>query len=448
MRSLARAIVARIVIALLAIGSMAVVASYEAARYEANEFMDDYLQQFADVIDPSAAVPHVGALREPEDRFERIVWKAGVKVSATPGAPKVFVQPTRPGFADIIDGGLGWRTFAVDRGDFTMMLAQKMSSREEMAQHAAFEISLVIAATMLVVWLIVVWSVNGIMRRLGALAARIAVRSVDAKDALPVDTLPREIRPLVEATNVLIGRLHAALTQQRRFIADSAHELRTPLAALRIQLDNLKAVGYAEVEAATSALGDGIARASAVLNQLLRLARFETPEARGEYEAVDLVELVTQCIADAVDIADDAGIDIGLTKIEPAVVAIVRNDLQHLVSNVIDNAIRYTPAGGTVDCEITRSDEEATVRIIDTGPGVRPADLPRLTERFFRAATLDIPGSGLGLSIVSAIADTYNLRLTIENRVDRSGLVVAIVFPRADAAGRPEKEPAQQLILS
>lgn len=447
MKSLERAIIGRIVLTLIAIGLVAIGAAYWTARYEADEFMDDYLRQFANATDPAATIaPDHAGFREPEDHFERLIWRNGARIGSTPRAPDAVAQPNDIGFRDFDANGESWRAYVVRRKDFVIMLAQRVGARDELARHAALEVSLVILATMVVVWLIVRWTVGRTMRRLNVLGAEIAARGVDAKEPLPSAALPGEFRPLVDAMNVLIERLQAALEQQRRFIADSAHELRTPLTALRIQIDNLRSAGSAETAAAASALQDGIARAGGVLNQLLRLARFEGQEPPTQPEIVEISEIVTQGVADAIDIADAAGIDIGMTTVERARAKIGRNDLQLLVSNIIDNAIRYTPAGGVVDCDVSRTGRGATIEVKDTGPGVPATTIPHLTERFFRAASIDVPGSGLGLAIVKAIVDSYGLTLAIRNRTDRSGLIVSVSFPLG--ALMPDEPARRQLIDS
>ena len=437
MKSLRRTIIVWLTLLLTGVAVLATVASYEFGLSEAGEFMDDQLRQVASLADGElGAVSDPTSLSEPEDHFVFVVWdKGGRLLFAAPNPPRV-TPPSQTGFATFEAQGVAWRSYVERKTDRTIMVAQLMSARDEIAQHSALAVAIPILAVVPLVWLVVILTVGRVLEKLAGLSLRIAERGVDSQDPLPLVGLPSEIRPVVSAMNVLIERLQAALRQQRRFIADSAHELRTPLAALRIQIDTLPLGDGTETTAA--ALQDGITRASAVLNQLLRLARFDGLETRGAPESLDLSELLTQCVADAVAIAEDAGIDIGVTIVEPVVVQGVKADIQLLLSNVIDNAIRYTPPAGLVDCMLRSQPAGALIEIVDTGPGVAEALIPRLTDRFFRAAGPETMGSGLGLAIVKAIADLHKLTLSITNRPDRSGLAVAIRFPSVNPAPRFE----------
>lgn len=430
MTSLRRTIIVRTVIMLAAVGCLAAAGVYQAALYEANQFMDDYMRQFAEVTTAGAIATGTSSpLSEPEDRFEQIVWIDGNRTATTPRAPAGIGRPIRSGFDRVRSGGADWRTYASVGPSSARLLVQRMSARRELARHAAIEISLVIATTMLIVWLIVTLTVGRVMRHFEEVGAEVATRGLDAVGPLPLRGLPGEIRPLVGAMNVLIERQGVALRRQRLFIADSAHELRTPLTALRIQIENLRGVEATRV--ATDALEKGIVRASAMLNQLLQMARFDVARAEEAVEDLDLAEVVKQCVADVVEIACGAGVDLGLVRCDPAVVRLPRGDAQVLVSNIVDNAIAYTPPGGSVDCTLRVEGEAAIVEIVDTGPGVKPDDLPRLFDRFFRAAPLDKMGSGLGLAIVKAIADRNGVTVGVANRASAHGLEVRVGIPLA-----------------
>jgi two-component system OmpR family sensor kinase len=227
------------------------------------------------------------------------------------------------------------------------------------------------------------------------------------------------------AMNVLTDRLQQALDQQKRFVSDAAHELRTPLAALRLQFDNLRATAHSEQLPLLIDLDGGLRRAGALVEQLLRLARSEEAPI-AEKGTIDLSELVAQCVADFVPIADAKGVDLGLSSHESISIHGGRADLTLLFGNLIDNAIRYTPSGGMVDVSARKTTDTFVVEVVDTGCGVADTDIPRLFDRFFRAAPADVDGSGLGLSIAGAVAKHHDYAIEIENRRDRSGLRVCV----------------------
>jgi len=238
--------------------------------------------------------------------------------------------------------------------------------------------------------------------------------------------------------NDLVLRLQAALHQQRRFVADAAHELRTPLTAISLQVGNLMAAIGAEGKYAQriADLQAGSARASALVGQLLRLARVESGAASPEKQSVALLPLVIESLERFAPLAEHRSIDLGLDQNADAVVEGVEDEIRVLVDNLLDNAIRYTPDGGTVDVILRARESVPTLEVRDTGPGIPDASLTRVFERFYRASSANIEGSGLGLAIAKAAADRNHVRLTLTNRTDRSGLSATLVFRSADSAKR------------
>jgi two-component system OmpR family sensor kinase len=299
--------------------------------------------------------------------------------------------------------------------------------RRELAQTAAYQAAVPILVAIPLAWLAIGWSLGRLLGRLAGVAQAIAARGADGREPIAMAGVPSEVAPLVAAMNVLIGALQQALEQQRRFVSDAAHELRTPLAALRLQIENLRtAATKMDSDTAQAELGGGIARATALLDQLLKMARFEQSAQAGQRERVDLTGLVTQCVADYIAIASSKGVDLGVTARAPAQMWGVPDELKILFGNLIDNAVRYTPAGGAVDVSVRRQDGETVVAVADTGCGVSESVLPRLFDRFFRAAPADVAGTGLGLSIVDAVAKRHGLAVKIENRTG-GGLIVRVV---------------------
>jgi two-component system OmpR family sensor kinase len=231
--------------------------------------------------------------------------------------------------------------------------------------------------------------------------------------------------------NALIGRHQRAVDRQRQFVSDAAHELRTPLAALQIQVDNLKthAKGSTQSEIMDE-LKAGLRRASVLVEQLLRMARLDDSASSGSRMTdVDLKDLIAAVVADHVTIAMHKDVDLGLSLNDTFRIGLSDPETKVLFANLIDNAIRYTPSGGTIDVALRRQGNDALVEVIDSGCGIANTALPRIFDRFFRAAPPDIEGNGLGLAIAKAIADRNGFGLTIVNRQDAAGVVARVQIP-------------------
>jgi signal transduction histidine kinase len=298
-----------------------------------------------------------------------------------------------------------------------------MSVRQELAAEASLRTVLPIVFLIPLSWLLLNWIIGRIMIRLKRLEASVARRDATSREPIPIDDVSTEILPFVRSMNDLLAKLRAALEQQRRFVSDAAHELKTPLAALQIQIENLYAVD--DMDKLGSRLSDldaGIKRASTLVGQLLRLARYDAGEHAPIVARVDLTALILDCIAHMAPIVDKKTVDVGISRQEAVTVVGSASDFEILINNVLNNAICYTPSGGAIDVSIVSDEGMAIVEVCDTGPGIEEHILPRIFERFFRVAPQTVEGSGLGLAIAKAAANRNRATLERENRKDRSGL--------------------------
>jgi two-component system OmpR family sensor kinase len=282
----------------------------------------------------------------------------------------------------------------------------------------------------------VIWvAVGHALEPLRRLTAQVKARRVNALDALPAEQLPDEVLPLVLALNDLLGRLRAALARERAFMADAAHELRTPLTALHLQMGMLAhAAGEAEREAAMSTLSAGVQRAIRLVEQMLALARQE-PRAESQPVPVRLDELAREIVAELVPLADAGRIDLGVAAAQPTVVSGDSDALRTLLRNLVDNAVRYTPAGGRVDVTVESDPEGSRLTVSDDGPGIPPEERARVFDRFYRRAGTEPPGSGLGLAIVKAIADAHGATASLADGPSGKGLAVSVRFSAPASAG-------------
>jgi len=282
----------------------------------------------------------------------------------------------------------------------------------------------------LLIWLAVGHALEPLQR----LTALVKARRVNALESLPDTLLPDEVQPLVSALNDLLARLRAALERERAFMADAAHELRTPLTALHLQTGMLaRASGDAERAAAMETLSAGVQRAIRLVEQMLALARQE-PRAEAQRVAVRLDDLAREIVAELVPLADAGRIDVGVSAAQPASVHGEPDALRTLLRNLVDNAVRYTPAGGRVDVAVEEANDTrgARLTVSDDGAGIPPAERERVFDRFYRRAGTAPAGSGLGLSIVKTIAESHGASISLAEGPSGKGLTVTVSFPRED----------------
>ena len=230
--------------------------------------------------------------------------------------------------------------------------------------------------------------------------------------------------------NGLLDRLRRLIDQQRAFVADAAHQLRTPLTALALEVGNLRSGPDGSMPPDRLAFVEAAARrASALVGQLLRLARQEAEPHRSS-QPVLLAESVVEAIEALAPLAIARGIDLGLVARVEARALGDREDFRSLIEALLENAVRYTPEGGVVDIEMRAEPGGTTILIRDTGPGIPPEALPRIFERFFRVEGQEAEGSGLGLAIADLIARRHGVALALANRADRPGVEARLLFPR------------------
>jgi two-component system OmpR family sensor kinase/two-component system sensor histidine kinase QseC len=320
------------------------------------------------------------------------------------------------GFATLRVGEETWRTFCVATSDRVIQVAQPLQIRERLAAHAALRsvtpLLLVAPLMALVVW----WVAALTLRPLRAVAADVRRRDEQSLAPLPTAGLPEEVSPLVSALNALLQRLARSFDNQRAFVSDAAHELRSPLTALKLQVELLKrAPDDAARMDAVEALAAGIGRAVRLVEQLLILARSEPGAPPSPREPVDLAEVVRQALADTVPFALSRGTEIELYADEPVIMQGDRPALSALARNLVDNAVRYSPPGSRVEVHVRRDAQGAPVLCVDdAGPGIPADERERVFERFYRRDGAGEAGTGLGLAIVKGVAAAHGARVTLE----------------------------------
>jgi signal transduction histidine kinase len=352
-----------------------------------------------------------------------------------PGLP--LINQTILGYADVSLRGEAWRAYGLQTADGVIQIAQPSRVRQELARAAALRVVVPLLFLLPIMIICVTWIVQTGLHPLRFVTAEVQRRDAGSLTPLSTTRLPLEIEPLVDELNRLLARLNKAFAAQRDFVADAAHELRSPLTSLRLQLQLLERAPDAQAGlAAREMLGAAVERAIHLVEQLLTLARVDPQQPSLDLELLELeIEpIAVQAIADCHSLALARHIEMSL---QAAGTLRVRGDqeaLRTLVRNLVDNAVRYTPVGGAVQVTCREaSDGGVLLEVADSGGGIQPADRERAFDRFYRLNTSQASGTGLGLAIVKAIAQRHGATVGLDSGAPGShlsGLVVAVRFPR------------------
>jgi two-component system OmpR family sensor kinase len=432
MKSIRWTVLSSIAVVSVGVGVVGVAASYWLGKNETEEFLDSQLVQVAlQVGDGNDVLTTPIPKWDPEDELVVQIWDTNGRLIKASGGVDLPCQAA-PGFADRTVRGIAWRLFTARSNGHTVQIGQRQEVRDELVAHQVLSAAGPILAALPLAWAILALSLNQMFRRLDQTSTRLARRSVSAADRLPATEAPTEIRPLIEAMNELLARQAAALERQRQFVSDAAHELRTPLTAQQLLIDTLRAreqqTSGCESDV-TRDLASVTRRSRAVSEQLLRLARADAAPTGASVPTLDLREALLEIVAGHVPYATQRGIELGLQAPATLPVEISRDELASLLSNLIDNAIRYSPRGGRVEVTLAVDYQEAVIDVADTGPGIPVEALPRIFDRFFRATSQDIEGTGLGLAIARTVADRNALGLSVANRTG-GGILARVTFSR------------------
>lgn len=406
-------------------GLVAALASFGLAYYEAKELQDDILRQIAilDVSDTgqfsSLKPPRRDAentISDPESRFVVIRLPQDAR-------PAWFTGDLLPGLQTLSTSFGDFRVLVRDTptGE-RMVVAQLTAMRDEIAINSALQTLIPLLLLLpLLVWLIV-RVVRDELAPIAQMAKGLDEQPADRPQTIAGDDLPDEITPFVHAINRLLARVNLLIGQQRRFVADAAHELRSPLTALSLQAQNLMHAGSLDaVRERVVPLQDGIERARHLTEQLLSLAR--TQASIAEESMIDVSEMARELIAERLPLAEAKGIDLGLEETAPFFMRGSREALRLIVSNALENALKYTPKGGEVTLRLLSDGNGDVIEVVDNGPGIPISERERVLDAFYRVPGADGEGSGLGLAIAREAAIRLGGIVSLHERRSGTGLV-------------------------
>ncbi|WP_043420023.1 ATP-binding protein [Cupriavidus basilensis] len=420
---------------ILVIGLVAAAASFWFAFEEARDLQDDELREIAWLVSPGDAkvLSSQGGFKQADEPGMRI-WVLKVSKLATrlvtPDLTLTLPGELSDGLHTIDSHGESWRIYIRPMSaEYGLAVAQRTSARDEIARDSALRTLIPLLAVIPVLIILAGILIRILLRKVQQLSAEVDRRGDTDLAPLVAEGAPSEILPFVSSTNRLLGRLQSAISQQRQFVADAAHELRSPVTAMTLQLENAMTVeGTSDaVLARLAPLGKSISRMRSLVEQLLMLAEREAGPPTVSHD-IDAKVVVIDVLGEIFPFADSKDIDLGLDVGESLTIQGGQEDFRALVRNAIDNAVLYTPPGGKVDVRLYREGNAAVFEVEDSGPGIPHEELPRVFDAFYRVVGSGQPGSGLGLTIVRSAAARLGGKVSLHTIASRGKTGLRFVY--------------------
>ncbi|NVZ69546.1 ATP-binding protein [Pseudomonas costantinii] len=423
-------------LAILLVALVASVFAFVSAFEETHEQQDDTLRQVAMLFDRQQMTLQYaqGPTIKGDDEESRVIIQYlsdGQHAAGTTdeALPLPFPTHLADGLSTVEVAGEAFRVLVhtTARGE-RIAVAQESDARDKDARESAWRSLLPFLILFPVLLLVVGDLVRKLFRPIGVLAAEIDQRAEQELHPIEEQHLPTEVRPFVVAINRLLTRVAQSMDSQRRFVADAAHELRSPMTALSLQADRLAATEMSPTTRERFVpLSRGIERGRKLIDQLLSLAAAQSASDRLQ-TTLSVHDVYRQVLEDLLPLAERKQIDIGVESTQDVQVVFNEMDLFTLVKNLVDNAIRYTPQGGRIDLSVVLEAGAVQLQVKDSGPGIAVEEQARVFDPFYRSLGTDEAGSGLGLSIVKAITDRTGARvqLSFTDAVAQRGLCVTV----------------------
>lgn len=411
---------------------------YIDAHKEVDELFDAQLSQAAQTLlalasqDAGNGVEDLGAAGHKYQRRLRFqVWRADGKLLIRSNNAPEMPLTTAIGFAETQDANGHWRHYSQwsEGRHLQIQVSEDHQIRDELIGHIAWRLLFPALFGLPLIGLWVWLATRHGLSSLDGVARQIASRAPQQLQAIHPLSAPGEIRPLIDALNGLFQRVIQNIEAERRFTADAAHELRTPLAALQAQLQVAqRARDGEEHDRSLQQLQSGLTRAAHLVDQMLLLARLDPESGLPDPQTVDLAALTESVCADLGPQILARNLDFDFESVSPATLTGQAEWLRVLIRNLVDNAVRYTPEGGKVAVRITGEDGHLTFSVSDSGPGIPEAERNAVLRRFHRLDQAGQPGSGLGLAIVARIAELHGARLWLDSAPMTKGLDIGVQF--------------------
>ncbi len=354
----------------------------------------------------------------------------GQLMARSSSAPALPVADSFNGFKQMQVDGVTWYTYSLHDPQTGLLIqtAQRYEVRQELILYISYSVSGVMLLSLPFIAILIWISIGRGLRPLVKLADNISERSIYQLKAIPLEGVPSETRPMVQALNALFNRLGQAFEKESRFTADAAHELRTPLAGIKTQAQvALRSTETAQRQKAIAQVITGVERTTKLVNQLLVLARVDA-EQQLEKTELNLKPLCAHVISEQITSALDKQIEVSLSGEPTSRLCGNKELIEILIANLLNNAIRYTPEGGRIIVHVAHNAQGAVLDVRDSGPGIPEALKKEVFDRFKRGEHQQIAGSGLGLSIVLRIAELHQATIQLSCGLDGTGLGINVLF--------------------
>jgi signal transduction histidine kinase len=366
--------------------------------------------------------------------------------TALPSFPVDLPQTHEEGLAFIGTREGTWRVYTHVTDEGVVQVGQPVATRDALARDLSLRVLMPIVLLIPLLVALMAWLLGRGLQPLAETSHLVSDRDASRLDPLPTANVPLELRPLVEQINALLARLDESLGAQRRFLADAAHELRSPVAALSLQVQ-LAARAHTDAarHAALAELARGTERARRLVQQLLDYARLEPGVPAAPLARLDLAPLVRQVVGSSAARAEELAVDLGADAEDHVPMRGYEPELRSLIENLVDNALRYVPPGGTVTVAARRAGPDVELCVTDSGPGIPVSERAKVFERFHRVPGDATPGTGLGLAIVKKIVERHHGTISLSDAHPGAappGLAVRIRFPAERVEQPAELTPA------
>jgi two-component system OmpR family sensor kinase len=435
----------------LVIGTAVVLAAtYALTRNQLGTVFDEELRQVAHAVHLREDWTQTRRIRIARPGFElsvRAYDKTGRVYfeTALPSLPADLPQTYAEGLSSMGTQEGRWRLYTHVTEEGIVQVGQALATRDVLARELSISVLMPMLMLIPLLVVIVAWVLKRGLAPLHETSRRVSDRDASRLDPLPTAHVPQELLPLVEQINALLERLEGSLDAQRRFLADAAHELRSPVAALALQVQLAeRAHSPAAREGAFRELAHGVERARRLVQQLLDFARLEPGVQAEPFAATDLARLVREVVGRYAAQAEAQEVDLGAEA--PAAAPILGSEpqLRSLIENLVDNALRYAPRESAVTVSVRQQDGAVELAVVDAGRGIPAAERSRVFERFHRVAGDHTRGSGLGLAISKAIVERHQGSITLADAWEGAGLpglAVVIRLPvTSETRSRNERE--------